>query len=207
MSQQINLFNPAFVQRQEHFSLMTMLQGLGLILLGSVFLYGYAAYQVEQLHKQREAGEQQVNDGQLKLARFAEEYSPQRSNQILQAEVNRLEMLVGEQEELVQVMSSGALGNSEGYSEYMRAFSRQLVQGLWLTSFNVSGDGTQVSLSGGVMNPGLLPEYIQRLRREDVMQGKTFSALQMRQAAPSKTGVASRHVEFVLHSSTAESVK
>lgn len=207
MSQQINLFNPAFVHRQEHFSLLTMLQGFGLILLGSVFMYGYATYQVEQLNKQRAAGERQVNDGQLKFARFADEYSPQRANQMLQAEVQRLEMLVNEQEELVQVMSSGALGNSEGYSEYMRAFSRQLVQGLWLTGFSVSGDGTQVSLSGGVMNPGLLPEYVQRLRREDVMQGKTFSALQMQQAAPDKTGATSRHVEFVLHSSAAESDK
>lgn len=207
MSQQINLFNPAFVRRQEHFSLATMLQGLGLILLGSVFLYGYAAYQVDQLSRQREAGEQQVNDGQLKLARFAEEYSPQRSDQMLQAEVRRLEGLVSEQGDLVQVMNSGALGNSEGYSEYMRAFSRQLVKGLWLTGFNVSEDGAQVSLSGGVMNPGLLPEYIQRLRREHVMQGKTFAALQMRQAAPGKSGVASRHVEFVLHSSTEESKK
>lgn len=207
MSQQINLFNPAFVYRQQHFSLTTMLQGLALILLGAALLYGYAFYQVEQLNKQREEGERQVNDGQLKLARFTEEYSPQRSDQLLQAEVQRLEKQVSEQGELVSVMSSGALGNSVGYSEYMRAFSRQLVQGLWLTGFNVSGDGAQVSLSGGVVNPGLLPEYIQRLRRENVMQGKTFSALQMQQAKPDKAGVASRHVEFVLSSSAAEAGK
>lgn len=204
MSQQINLFNPAFVKRRQHFSLVTMVQGLGLILLGSVLMYGYAFYQVEQLTKQREEGERQVNDGQRKLAHFTEEYSLQHSDQQLQGEVQRLEKLVSEQGELVAVMQSGALGKSAGYSEYMRAFSRQVVPGLWLTGFKLSGDGSQVSLTGGVVNPDLLPEYIQRLRSERVMQGKTFSALQMQLAKVDKPGAVPRYVEFELRSSAVE---
>ena len=49
MSQQINLFNPIFLKQRKYFSLLAMLQALGLIVLGSLFLYGYALYQVEQL--------------------------------------------------------------------------------------------------------------------------------------------------------------
>ena len=86
----------------------------------------------------------------------------------------------------------------------MRAFARQAVQGLWLTGFRITGDAAQISLSGGVISPELLPAYIQRLGRESIMQGKTFSTLQMQQPA-AKTGVtpapaAPRYVEFVLHS-------
>lgn len=204
MSQQINLFNPAFIKRRQHFSLVTMVQGLGLILLGSAFLYGYAFYQVEQLSKQRQVSERQVSEGQLNLTSFAEKVSAQRSDQQLQSEVQQLEAQVNEQGELVTVMQSGALGNSVGYSEYMRAFSRQVVQGLWLTGFKLSGDGSQVSLTGGVVDPDLLPEYIQRLRNESVMQGKTFSALQMQQPKADKAGAAPRYVEFSLHSGLAE---
>ena len=52
MSQQINLFNPIFLKQRKYFSLLTMLQALGLIVLGSLFFYGYALYQVEQFkHK------------------------------------------------------------------------------------------------------------------------------------------------------------
>ncbi len=197
MSQQINLFNQGFVQRHQHFPLSRMLLGLGLILLGALGMYGYAFYQVEQLGMQVVEGEARVKADQLSLARFSEDFSPQRSDQLMRSEVQRLEQQVIEQAELVDELSSGALGNTVGYSEYMRAFSRQVVQGLWLTGFNVSADGEQVSMSGGVVNPELLPEYIKRLRRERVMQGKTFSALQMNQV---KTGTSSHYVEFVLHS-------
>lgn len=204
MSQQINLFNSAFVQRSQPLSLTAMLQGLGLILLGAVVMYGYADYQVEQMELQVEESARRFNAEQLRLAGLAAEFSPQRSNQTLQEEVRRLERQVSEQAELVDVLKSGALGNSTGYSEYMRAFSRQVVSGLWLTGFNVSGDGAQLSLSGAVTHPDLLPEYIQRLRREAVMQGKTFAALQMQQAKSDKPGAAPRYVEFVLRSSVAE---
>lgn len=200
MSQQINLFNPEFVQQRQQFSLTTMLQGLGLILLGALGLYGYALYQIQQLELQVVESTRHFNAEQLRLGGLAAEFSPQRSNQALQDEVQRLERQVGEQAELVEVLKSGALGNSEGYSEYMRAFSRQVVQGLWLTGFNVSGDGGQLSLSGAVMHPDLLPEYIQRLRREAVMQGKTFAELQMKQSKADKPGAAPRYVEFELRS-------
>ena len=39
MSQQINLFNPLFMRKEKYFSARTMLQSLGLIVLGLVVLY------------------------------------------------------------------------------------------------------------------------------------------------------------------------
>lgn len=167
-------------------------------------MYGYAYYQVGQLEQQVVESTRRFNAEQLRLGSLAAEFSPQRSNEKLQEEVRQLERQLGEQTELVKVLKSGALGNSAGYSGYMRAFSRQAVQGLWLTGFNVSGDGTQLSLSGAVTHPDLLPEYIQRLRREAVMQGKTFAALQMQQAKADKPGETPRYVEFELRSVAVE---
>ena len=43
-----------------------------------------------------------------------------------------------------------------------------------------------MSMSGAVVNPQLVPSYIQRLGKEKVMHGKTFSTLQMQQ--PKKDG-------------------
>ena len=50
-------------------------------------------------------------------------------------------------------------------------------------------------------NPQLLPAYIQRMNRESVMRGKSFSALQMKQPKlpEGKTTVRS-YVEFSLQS-------
>ena len=201
MSQQINLFNPAFVTQRKHFSLLTMLQALVMIVAGSLLFYGYALYQVEQMGKQSAESGKRYNAEQANLARYAAEFSPQQANQALQDEVRRLEKRVAEQAELIEVIKSGAVGNTSGYSEYMRAFSRQVAQGLWLTGFRVTGDAAQISLSGAVINPELLPAYIQRLSKESVMRGKTFTTLQMRQSRiDASPGATPRYVEFTLHS-------
>ena len=212
MSQQINLFNPIFLKQRKYFSLLTMLQALGLIVLGSLFFYGYAWYQVGQLRQQSEESTKRFNAEQARFARYAVEFSPQQANQALQAEVQRLEQDVAEQTRMVDTLKSGSVGNTTGYSQYMRAFSRQVVQGLWLTSFKVTGDAAQISLSGGVLNPESLPIYIQRLGREQAMQGKSFSTLQMQQiiiepGKENKTAAATRYVEFTIHSTPAAEVK
>ena len=209
MSQQINLFNPIFMKQRKYFSLLTMVQALGLVIAGSLIFYGYAIYQVGQLKLQAEENTKRYTAEQVRLAGFMAEFSPQHSMQLLQNEVQRLEKQTAEQNQIIETLKSGAVGNTTGYSEYMRAFSRQVMQGLWLTGFKVTGDAAQISLSGGVVNPELLPEYIQRLGRESIMKGKTFSTLKMQQPkaeqdagsgkAPAST--ARRYVEFTLYSS------
>lgn len=211
MSQQINLFNPIFLKQRKYFSLLTMLQALGLIVLGSLFFYAYALYQVGQLRQQSEESTRRFNAEQARLARYTAEFSPQQANQTLQVEVQRLENALAEQTRMVETLKSGSVGNTTGYSQYMRAFSRQVVQGLWLTGFKVTGDAAQISLSGGVLNPESLPIYIQRLGREQAMQGKSFSTLQMQQTKidpgkDSKSATA-RYVEFTMYSTPESEVK
>ena len=201
MSQQINLFNPIFMKQRKYFSLLTMLQALGMIVAGSLLFYGYAIYQVGELRKQSEESTKRYSAEQQRMVRFAAEFSPQQANRTLQDEVQRMEKQSTDQAELIETIKSGAVGNTTGYSEYMRAFSRQMVQGLWLTGFRVTGDAAQISLSGAVLNPELLPAYIQRLGKEGVMQGKAFSTLQMQQPKDGASqGAAARYVEFTLHS-------
>lgn len=212
MSQQINLFNPIFLKQRKYFSLLTMLQALGLIVLGSLFLYAYALYQVGQLKTQSEESIKRFSAEQARLARYSAEFSPQQANQALQTEVQRLEKELVEQTRMVDTLKSGSVGNTTGYSQYMSAFSRQVVQGLWLTGFKVTGDAAQISLSGGVLNPELLPIYIQRLGSEKAMQGKSFSTLQMQQpkaesGKDNKTAAAAHYVEFTMYSTSEAEAK
>ncbi len=203
MSQQINLFNPIFLTQKKYFSVLTMLQALGLIVLGSALFYGYAWYEVSQLSRQADETSKRYAAEQTRLVNFANEFSPQRSNQMLEEELKRLEAQAAAQETLLNLLKSGAMGNTEGFSEYMRAFARQSVNGLWLTAFDITGDGTQMSLSGAVLNPQLVPVYIQRLSKEKIMRGKTFDNLQMQQPKQEADKPAARYVEFTLRSARA----
>lgn len=204
MSQQINLFNPVFLKQRKYLSLLTIMQALGLIVLGSLFFYGYALYQVGQLKQQSEESTRRFNAEQARYARYAAEFSPQQANQSLQAEVRHLEKELATQTRMVDILKSGSVGNTTGYSQYMQAFSRQVVHGLWLTGFKLTGDAAQISLSGGVLEPELLPIYIQRLGGEKAMRGKSFSTLQMQQpkAESGKAGKSApaSYVEFTMYS-------
>lgn len=203
MSQQINLFNPIFLKQKKYFSALTMAQALGLILLGSVLFYGYALYQVAQMSKQTAEMGRRYAAEQARLVGYANEFSLQRTGQLLEEELKQLESQAAAQEAQLNLLKSGALGNTEGYSEYMRAFARQSINGLWLTSFDIAGDGAQMNLSGAVLNPQLVPVYIQRLSKEKIMQGKTFATLQMQQPKTEADRPVARYVEFNLRSAPA----
>ncbi|MDP2762763.1 MAG: fimbrial assembly protein [Sideroxyarcus sp.] len=200
MSQQINLFNPIFLKQKKYFSVVTMLQALLLIMLGSTVFYIYAWYQVQELAQQTQEMTNRYEAEQKRMINYANEFSPQRAKQVLDDELKGLEAQVNMQDVLLNTLRSGEIGNTQGYSEYLRAFARQSVQGLWLTGFSISGDGAQMSLQGAVTNPQLLPAYIQRMNREPVMRGKSFAALQMKQPAPVNSQPVTGYVEFVLQS-------
>lgn len=206
MSQQINLYNPAFQRKKNYFSVLAMLQMLALIALGSALFYGYARYQVSLLGKQAESSGKRYAAEQLRFAKFSGEFSPEKSSQMLQDELAQLESEASKQNEILDTLKTGVIGNTEGYSEYMRAFARQVVHGLWLTGFEIEGDGAQMNLNGAVLSPQLVPSYIQRLNREKIMKGRTFSYLQMRQSkAASNSPGEKGYVEFDIQS--AEPVK
>lgn len=204
MSQQINLFNPIFLKQKKYFSVLTMLQALGLIILGSGVFYGYAVYQVKLLAKQSEETSKRYAAEQLRFASFSNEFSPQKSNQALQDELKKLESEAASQKEILDTLKTGVIGNTTGYSEYMQAFARQTVSGLWLTGFFIEGDGAQMSLKGGVLNPQLVPTYIQRLNKEKIMRGKTFAYLHMQQPVTEvNQSAAKNYIEFSMQSSEA----
>jgi hypothetical protein len=93
----------------------------------------------------------------------------------------------------------------------LRAFSRQILNGVWLTGFSIHGAGSEIGLQGRAMQPELVPAYISRLKREPVMQGKSFATLEMQLPLADQAGkgdpatarqrVPAGYIEFSLQSS------
>jgi hypothetical protein len=204
MSQQINLFNPVFLKQRKYFSVLAMLQALGLIMLGSALFYGYAVYQVNLLAKQSEETNKSHEFEQQQYTKLSAEFSSKNSEQALKNELAQAEAELAAHQAMLDTLKSGVIGNTEGFSQYMRAFARQTVSGLWLTGFEIEGDGAQMSLQGAVLSPQLVPSYIQRLNKEAVMRGKTFSSLQMQQPkSMANLPAAKSYVEFSMQSAEA----
>lgn len=210
MSQQINLFNPAFQKKKRHFSAATMAQASGLVLLGALAFYGYAAYQVSILQVQATEADNRLKAEQTRLTKLAGEYSPQQKSKMLTEEIERLKPQVAARRDVANTLKSGAMGNTQGYSEYMTAFARQSVSGLWLTGFSLSGAGDEIGVAGRVLRPELVPAYLRRLNQEPVMRGREFSFLKIgvpkqEEAAKAKADAGPPFIEFEL--ATTEPVK
>lgn len=214
MSQQINLFNPIFLKQKKHFSAVAMAQGLGLILLGSVVVAVYARFETASLEREAAATAAQLNATKAQLAKVSAEYAPRQTDKALEEEIRRLDAELKSQQQAFDIIKGGDLGNTKGYSEYLRAFSRQIGSGVWLTGFSVRGNGAEIDMRGRATKPELVPAYINRLKQEPVMQGKSFATLSMNVpeveveaasqtegALPQKKRVPANYIEFTLRSS------
>ena len=185
MSQQINLFNPIFLKQKKYFSAVTMAQALGLILLGCGLLAAYASYEVSMLGKEAERTSAQLGAQQVQLNNANAAFAARRKNETLEGEVAKAEAEAKSLQQVFDILQKGEFGNTKGYAEYMRAFARQIVNGVWLTGFSIYGAGNEIGLQGRALQPAQVPAYLNRLKHEPVLQGKSFATLDMQSQSSS----------------------
>ena len=212
MSQQINLFNPLFRKQKKYFSAVTMLQALSLILLGSLLLYGYVRYRMSTLDEQAEQTASAHKATQARLLEISAQFGPRQPSQLLTEEVARMEAKLQTRQRVVGMLESGELGSSRGFSEFFRALARQSMNGVWITSFHVSGAESDMAISGRALQPELVPVFLTRLKTETILAGKSFSNMEMRlpeaeAAADGKPLPGYRFIEFSLRKAEASQVQ
>ncbi|OGA26150.1 MAG: hypothetical protein A3I02_07460 [Betaproteobacteria bacterium RIFCSPLOWO2_02_FULL_67_26] len=183
MSQNINLFNPAFRKQRRVLTLGTVVQLLG-ITLAALSGYHYTLWQ--QVNGLTE--ELRSADGLLKAQRgyvdkLKGKSATAKPDAQLESDIARLEAELKLARDSMDALKGGGFGNQQGFAEYLRAFSRQSVNGLWLTGFTITGGG-ELEIRGRVLSPDLVPSYIQRLNREQVLAGRSFARLEMNRPAP-----------------------
>lgn len=209
MSQQINLFNPILRQQKKYLSSKAMAQAMGLILLGSLLVAGLAGFRIIGMKEQAESINRQLQTAESQLAKVNVEYAPRQKNKALEVEIQQVESELRSLQKIADTLNKGELGNTSGYSAYLQAFSRQILDGVWLTSLSIQGAGIQIGIQGKALRPELVPAYINRLKNEPVLQGKSFSNLEMQvprvsagtqgERLPQKVEPLS-YIEFILES-------
>lgn len=203
MSQQINLYNPLFLKKEKHFSARAMLQALGLVALGLAGLYGFALVQSRDAERLAAQYASQVAAQRDQLVRLGARLSPQARSKALEAELARLEAAVKARRSMLEALSAGELGNTEGFSRYFAAFGRQAMAGVWLTGFRIGEGGNDLQVRGRVLHPDLVPAYLRSLNREEVMRGRQVTELKLAgkqtappPGAPARAAEPERYVEF-----------
>lgn len=214
MSQQINLYNPAFAARGGGLNAITMAWGFGAAVLLVGAIYGYAAFGVAGLERQVRTTTTLLEKERSRLEAIVKSASSTKKSPGLEAEIARVEAQVGARQAIMDTLRSGSFGNTEGYSEYLRAFARQIAEGLWLTGFSIVGAGADMAIHGKALQPEMVPAYLRRLNGERIIQGRAFAGMQIRTPTPAapdpreKTGKPAQQavIEFSLFSAGAEDV-
>jgi hypothetical protein len=183
VSQNINLLGPAFRKQRRALTLATVAQCFGITLAAMVVYHVVLLQQVNGLATELRAAEKVVGSQRNYVEKLKGKPASVKPDAQLEAEVGRLEGELKTAREAMETLQGGGLGNQQGFAEYLRAFSRQSLNGLWLTGFSIAGNG-EIEIRGRVLSPDLVPSYIQRLNREQVLAGRSFARLEMSRPRP-----------------------
>jgi hypothetical protein len=183
MSQQINLFNPLFRKQGFSFTSATaMLYGAGIAVALMAAVAAYANYELRAAQAAAQAVDAEYQAVVARRDALAAAVAALKPNPELEKEVLALEATLFSRREVVDTLKSGAIGNTQGFSAYMLAFSRQSLSGLWLTGFDVAGN--ELAIQGRTLNADLVSKYLVRLNQEKALNGRQFGAMRInRQAA------------------------
>ncbi len=182
MTQQINLINPDLQPRHDWLAFKSVALATGvaaaLVTIFSVYatISAGSALSAQQQASERLAAKQQELEGvQATLA-------ARKGDPALDQEIERLKQEVAARREVLRLAEESATTGGAGFADMMRGFSRQAMDGVWLSGFTISGAG--IDIRGRLLDPSLLPAYIARLNAEPAFRGRRFAALDMADVAP-----------------------
>jgi hypothetical protein len=188
MSQQINLYNPAFEKQTTLFSFEAIAKSMLIIVLGAVALGVFVYQQTAKLDAHEKVVAERLKQREGRHDRMVALFEPRAKDPAIEAELASAEAELKSLRGVSAMLGRGETGNTRGYADYFKAFSRQNVQGLWLTGATIVGAGKEIELKGRAMQSELVPDFIGRLTKEPSMKGKTFDLLDINQVMqPVKT--------------------
>lgn len=179
MNQQINLFQPIFRKERKILSFIAMVQICVIVLAALAAISGYSWWQTVSLKRDLAGLKQQHQIRLAQLARTTREIAKLHREDQSQSEIDRLEQELRAERHILAVLDGKQLRQIKGFSSYFESFSRQVVNGMWLTGFDVAEGGQSVQIRGSSTEPALVPRFLQGLSREKQLQGTEFSVLQM----------------------------
>jgi len=198
VSQPINLYNPVFERKRDLLSLPGAIAAwslaVGVVVLALVAMAARTSdleRTLAQLSAEREAA-------QADMTRLSAQLAARKPASDLAAEAQRLEAALSSRKEVMSTLQAGAIGDTHGFSEHLRAFTRQSFNGLRLTGLRVANAGQVIVIEGRARRPEMVPNYLQRLSREAVMRGHAFAELEMRRRKSNERGAPEQYIEFRL---------
>lgn len=174
MRQQINLHQPIFRRERKTLSAMTVAAALGVIALSLSATTLFKARALQRVKTEVATLTAQQETQQAELAKVGHEFSQHARRADIETRVKTLTATLHERTQALQVLQSGAAGQTSGFASRMEALSRRHVNGLWIEALAMSGTHSAMSISGGSVDADMVPAYLRSLSGETVLSGTRF---------------------------------
>ena len=174
MRQQINLHQPIFRRERKALSAVTVAATLGVVVVALTGFSLYTARGVARLQAQVTQLTEQQQKQQEQLGKVGETFSRHARRSDVEARVRALQTTLSERTQALQVLQSGAAGQTSGFASRMEALARRHVNGLWIEGLAMSGTHSTMSISGGSVDADIVPVYLRSLSSEAVLSGTRF---------------------------------
>lgn len=177
MSQEINLINPALRPRRDWVASRSVALGVVVAAMAVVTLYAYARYSAVSAARAQTAIQARLTALQQEVQVAQAALAARVADPALETESQQLSLALKQRGEVLSLAESLTAQGAGEVAEVMRGFSRQRMEGVWLTAFSVGPGGFDIR--GRLLDPALLPGYIRRLNSEPAFRGRSFAALDM----------------------------
>ncbi len=197
INQQINLYQPIFRRERKLLSFDALLQIILIAIVSLALVYEYGVWSGYRLQQTAASLRNLKTEKLLLLERLQHEQA--RPQDALPADrvLAELQQEYAARKQLLESMSNIGQLHSHGFSEYLEAFSKKTLPGMWLTGFSASGDGRDLELRGGARDPHTIPEFVQSFADVPVLTTMKFRMLQIERVDAGK-----QWVDFILSTDT-----
>lgn len=195
MPQQINLLKlQGFSDAPgELLQAKSIFQALGIVTLIFVAFTGLKEYENQALNAKARVIQRQLQDKRAEITREKKRLTPPDKDASLGDQIRILETQVNSYNEVLAILAkTEKAGTDKNFSEYMRAISRKIVPGMWLSKFYVNTLNKDMLFQGKTTQAEFVSQFIKSLTTEPVMHQQRFEVLKI--VDPTETEKDSRSV-------------
>lgn len=179
MQQQINFYRAEFRREQRAFGANTMISACGAIALAMLLGYAFAAQKMSGIETELQIVNQQELAAIDRLEQLRPIVDAAAGERTWADRLDDATRTLEEKQLVLSLVQGSTLGDTLGFSRYLRSLARQDFEGLWLTRISLSALGNRNRLEGKALRAELVATYLQSLAAEPPFAKQRFHQFQI----------------------------
>ena len=179
MRQEINFYQPEFRDEDPEFGAMTLIKASGAIVLAMLLAYAFAAQKITSIDNELSIVAQQEVAAMTRLEKIRPVINAVSGEQSWADRLEEATQSLEQKQLVLSLVQGSTLGDTLGFSRYLRSLARQDTDDLWLTRINLSASRDKNRLQGKALRAELVATYLQNLAEEPPFAAQRFYQFQI----------------------------